>query len=98
MEAANEAARAAVNGILDAEESDQERCMVNHFQHPFFVDAWRAADRVAFKLGLPNPVERLDLSNIQLATPMTLDSQLAIYEWELNQDALRVQQQATLAV
>ncbi|OBF97003.1 amine oxidase [Mycolicibacterium flavescens] len=53
MEGANEAARRAVNGILDAIGSAAPRCTVWPLQEPRIFGAARAADRVLWKLGRP---------------------------------------------
>jgi uncharacterized protein with NAD-binding domain and iron-sulfur cluster len=53
MEAANEAARRAVNGILDAVESSAERCGVWQLHEPVAFAPLRALDRVRFKSGMP---------------------------------------------
>ncbi|HVS40844.1 MAG TPA: FAD-dependent oxidoreductase [Candidatus Dormibacteraeota bacterium] len=51
MEAANEAARRAVNGILDACGSAEPRCGVWPLSEPAFFAPARLADRVMFGLG-----------------------------------------------
>jgi uncharacterized protein with NAD-binding domain and iron-sulfur cluster len=53
MEGANEAARRAVNGILDASGSDQRRCDVWPLNEPALFAPARAFDRVRFALGRP---------------------------------------------
>jgi len=50
MEAANEAARRAVNGILDAERSTARRCAVWPLQEPRAFAAARQLDRVRWRL------------------------------------------------
>jgi uncharacterized protein with NAD-binding domain and iron-sulfur cluster len=50
MEAANEAARRAVNGILDASGSTARRCAVWKLQEPGVFAAARALDRVRWRL------------------------------------------------
>jgi len=50
MEAANEAARRAVNGILDAEHSPARRCAVFPLQEPRAFAAARLLDRVRWRL------------------------------------------------
>jgi hypothetical protein len=52
MEGANEAARRAVNAILDASGSDAERCEVWPLSEPggLLFQGARAADRVIYKL------------------------------------------------
>jgi hypothetical protein len=51
MEAANEAARRAVNAILDATRSTARRCEVWPLREPQVFAAARALDRVRWKLG-----------------------------------------------
>ena len=51
MEGANEAARAAVNGILDALGSDQPRCDVHPLEEPWVLWPFRQLDRLRWKLG-----------------------------------------------
>ena len=51
MEGANEAARAAVNGILDALGSDQPRCDVHPLEEPWVLWPFRQLDRLRFRLG-----------------------------------------------
>jgi uncharacterized protein with NAD-binding domain and iron-sulfur cluster len=53
MEGANEAARRAVNGILEATGSDEPRCQVWPLQEPALFAPARAFDRVLFELGRP---------------------------------------------
>jgi len=53
MEGANEAARRAVNGILDAAGSDEPRCHVWPLKEPAMFGPARAFDRLLFKLGRP---------------------------------------------
>jgi uncharacterized protein with NAD-binding domain and iron-sulfur cluster len=55
MEGANEAARRAVNGILDAAGSDEPRCPIWPLHEPRVFAPSRAADRGLFALGLPHP-------------------------------------------
>jgi hypothetical protein len=50
MEGANEAARRAVNGILDATHSTARRCAVWKLQEPGVFAAARVLDRVRWKL------------------------------------------------
>lgn len=51
MEAANEAARAAVNGILDATNSSRSRCTIHDLAEPRILWPFRQLDRVLFRLG-----------------------------------------------
>jgi hypothetical protein len=53
MEAANEAARRAVNGVLAASGSGYDPCRLWRFQEPEALAPWRAYDRVRFRQGLP---------------------------------------------
>ena len=53
MEGANEAARRAVNGILDAAGSNAERCGVWPLREPAVFAPLRWLDRLRFKQGLP---------------------------------------------
>jgi hypothetical protein len=53
MEAANEAARRAVNGVLGASASREEPCRLWKFQEPELLAPFRAYDRVRFRQGLP---------------------------------------------
>jgi len=53
MEGANEAARRAVNGILDASGSSAPRCRIWKLEEPAIFGPARTIDRVLFKLGRP---------------------------------------------
>jgi hypothetical protein len=53
MEGANEAARRAVNGILDAERSPAARCPVWKLREPAIFGPARALDRVRWLLRRP---------------------------------------------
>ena len=53
MEAANEAARRAVNGILDCINSPQPRCEIWPMDEPWLLAGYRVMDEVRFSLGLP---------------------------------------------
>ena len=53
MEGANEAARRAVNGILERSGSRAERCQVWKLREPVLFAPFRALDKVLFKLGRP---------------------------------------------
>lgn len=54
MEAANEAARRAVNGILDATGSDAERCDVWDLDEPAVFEPMKAYDRLRYEMDLPH--------------------------------------------
>ena len=58
MEGANEAARRAVNGLLDAAGSDQRRCDLFEPHRPLEFRLWRSLDRKRFHRGLPNILDR----------------------------------------
>jgi uncharacterized protein with NAD-binding domain and iron-sulfur cluster len=53
MEAANEAARRAVNGILNACGSSEKRCDILNLHEPEVFLPFRAYDRVRYRKGLP---------------------------------------------
>jgi uncharacterized protein with NAD-binding domain and iron-sulfur cluster len=59
MEGANEAARRAVNGVLDAAGSSEPRCEVWPRTEPLVFAPARAYDRVRFELGLPHQARAL---------------------------------------
>ena len=69
MEAANEAARRAVNGILDAAGSGAARCGVWHLHEPEIFAPWRELDLIRYMQGLPwdDTLVRLGLSFSELA-------------------------------
>ena len=54
MEAANEAARRAVNALLDRAGSASHRCMVKPLEEPECFRPMRELDRLRFSLGLPH--------------------------------------------
>ena len=58
MEAANEAARRAVNGILVATGSMAPRCQIWNLREPLALAPFRALDRVRWRLGAPRPLRR----------------------------------------
>ena len=62
MEGANEAARRAVNAILERSGSDAERCGVSRLREPELFAPARALDRVLFKLGRP-PRQQLRMAD-----------------------------------
>jgi uncharacterized protein with NAD-binding domain and iron-sulfur cluster len=53
MEAANEAARRAVNGILAHSGSDAPPCRLWDLHEPVLLEPWRANDRERYRQGLP---------------------------------------------
>ncbi|MEX2284706.1 MAG: FAD-dependent oxidoreductase [Gemmatimonadota bacterium] len=56
MEAANEAARRAVNGILDASGSTAERCRIYDHEEPIVFEPMKKIDRELFKRGYSHPL------------------------------------------
>jgi uncharacterized protein with NAD-binding domain and iron-sulfur cluster len=54
MEAANEAARRAVNGILDAAGSGEPKCSIWALEEPAIFEPLKRMDRELFKRGLPH--------------------------------------------
>jgi uncharacterized protein with NAD-binding domain and iron-sulfur cluster len=68
MEAANEAARRAVNGILDAAGSGAIRCGVWDLHEPEIFAPWRELDLIRFTQGLPwdDTLVRVGLSFAEL--------------------------------
>lgn len=69
MEAANEAARRAVNGILDAAESAAARCSVWNLHEPEILAPWRSLDLIRYTQGLPwdDSLVRFGLSFTEVA-------------------------------
>ena len=53
MEAANEAARRAVNGVLDAAGHNGSQCEIWPLEEPAVLEPWRQYDAARFRLGLP---------------------------------------------
>jgi uncharacterized protein with NAD-binding domain and iron-sulfur cluster len=78
MEGANEAARRAVNGILDASGSAEPRCEIWHYREPAIFAPARALDRVLYGLHRPpaQPVSMED-GELRVSAPMSLGSSLA---------------------
>ena len=56
MEAANEAARRAVNGILWASDSREDLCEVWEMEEPLVFEPLKWIDRERFRRGLPHPL------------------------------------------
>ena len=54
MEGANEAARSAVNGILEAAGSSQPRCRIETLYRPPEFEPFKAQDAINYRLGQPN--------------------------------------------
>ncbi|MDT3399786.1 FAD-dependent oxidoreductase [Streptomyces sp. B1866] len=57
MEGANEAARRAVNALLDADGSAAERCRVWPLYVPPELEPLRRKDEIRYRLGLPNALD-----------------------------------------
>jgi uncharacterized protein with NAD-binding domain and iron-sulfur cluster len=62
MEAANEAARRAVNGILHASRHDAEPCAIWNLHEPELFAPLRAYDRVRYRRGLPWDGQAMELA------------------------------------
>ncbi|MFJ4471954.1 FAD-dependent oxidoreductase [Streptomyces sp. NPDC089424] len=54
MEGANESARRAVNALLEADNSPQERCLVRELYRPPELEPLKRVDALRHRLGLPN--------------------------------------------
>ncbi|WP_409000189.1 hydroxysqualene dehydroxylase, partial [Streptomyces ipomoeae] len=54
MEGANESARLAVNALLDADNSDAERCEIKELYRPPELEPLKRVDETRYRLGLPN--------------------------------------------
>ncbi len=59
MEAANETARRAVNGIIEASDSFATPCAVWPYGEPDFLAPFKAYDRLRFRAGLPHQMPPL---------------------------------------
>jgi uncharacterized protein with NAD-binding domain and iron-sulfur cluster len=73
MEGANEAARRAVNGILDASGSSARRCPVWKLREPAVLAPFRALDRVRWRLGrgpAPPPVRVTESGELESGGPL----------------------------
>lgn len=68
MEAANEAARRAVNGIIEASGVPASPCRLWKLHEPEVLAPWRALDLVRFRMGLPwdDTAVRLGLATLDL--------------------------------
>jgi hypothetical protein len=78
MEGANEAARRAVNAILERSGSAAEPCAVWKLREPPLFAPFRALDRVLFKLGRPaRPRIRIREGGVEAARPLAWAGQLA---------------------
>src|SRR5271169_701240 len=72
MEGANEAARRAVNGILDAVKFDGARCDLWPLHEPEILTPWRLHDAARYTAGLPwdNSLMRVAAHAIRGASPL----------------------------
>jgi len=78
MEGANEAARRAVNAILERSGSGAEPCAVWKLREPPLFAPFRALDKVLFKLGRPaRPRIRIRGDRVEAARPLTWAGRLA---------------------
>jgi geranylgeranyl pyrophosphate synthase/uncharacterized protein with NAD-binding domain and iron-sulfur cluster len=68
MEGANEAARRAVNGILDAEGYAGTRCAIWPLEEPAVLEPLRSYDAARFRLGLPWDSTVLDTARAGLSS------------------------------
>jgi geranylgeranyl pyrophosphate synthase/uncharacterized protein with NAD-binding domain and iron-sulfur cluster len=79
MEAANEAARRAVNGILDAAGYSGSRCEVWPLEEPAVLEPFRSYDAARFRLGLPWDASLMDAAMTGLSAagpPLSVVSEL----------------------
>ena len=72
MEGANEAARRAVNGLLDAVKFDGSRCEVWPLHEPEILAPWRLYDAARYQAGLPwdNSLVQVAAHAIRGASPL----------------------------
>jgi geranylgeranyl pyrophosphate synthase/uncharacterized protein with NAD-binding domain and iron-sulfur cluster len=72
MEGANEAARRAVNGLLDAVKYDGSRCDLWPLHEPAILAPWRLYDAGRYKAGLPwdNSLMQIAAQAIRGASPL----------------------------
>jgi geranylgeranyl pyrophosphate synthase/uncharacterized protein with NAD-binding domain and iron-sulfur cluster len=71
MEGANEAARRAVNGILEASGYSGSRCAVWALEEPVVFEPFRSYDAARFRLGLPwdSTLEEIAMAALTAADP-----------------------------
>ena len=77
MEGANEAARRAVNAILERSSSPERPCEVWPLSEPALFAPFRALDKVLFKLGRPPRPPRLEDGEVKAPAPLRLGGWLA---------------------
>jgi uncharacterized protein with NAD-binding domain and iron-sulfur cluster len=78
MEGANEAARRAVNAILERSGSPAEPCRVWKLREPTLFAPFRAVDKLLFKLGRPPRRQiRIREGRVEAARPLALSARLA---------------------
>lgn len=85
MEAANEAARRAVNGILSRSDSDEDECEVRDLSQPFFLKAAQLADSIRFRFHKPHKFEDGELPATRGDDPDALGEELEAIRPELEQ-------------
>jgi hypothetical protein len=71
MESANEAARRAVNGILDAAGSTATKCTIWDHEEPFVFEPLKRIDRELFQRGYSTLLRRRHPASRQLPQPQT---------------------------
>ena len=82
MEAANEAARRAVNGIIEASGVKAQPCQLWKLHEPEIFAPWRAIDLIRFQMGLP-----WDDTSVQLGLAALNLGQEAVYSFERRLEA-----------
>jgi len=73
MEAANEAARRAVNGIIDAAGGHQPKCRIWTFDASHMFEPLRRADEARFNAGLPNIFDSVTSETLESLVGGSLD-------------------------
>jgi uncharacterized protein with NAD-binding domain and iron-sulfur cluster len=90
MEAANEAARRAVNGILKAARSRARRCTIWKLQEPWIFQPLLWFDRLRFAFGLPNVFDAEQSRPVRWALRALLGAWRGVYLcWEGYHSMLR---------
>ncbi len=78
MEGANEAARRAVNAIIERSGSSAEPCPVWKLREPPLFAPFRAVDKLLFKLGRPPSRQiRIRAGRVEAARPLAFSARLA---------------------
>ncbi len=95
MEAANEAARRAVNGVLNAARSDAEPCAIWNLHEPEVFAPLRAYDRVRYRKGQPWDGRAMELAR----SVLNLSAAVASTSFGRPEDApLRQMQESVRAI